>query len=108
MAHLRLQRERAFHKQQGRCIYCRYPMWLKTPDELLPLNPRRARHFQATAEHLRARCDGGTHAGSNIVAACLYCNLHRHRRKKPSDPSDYQAHVLRRLANNRWHSRLLT
>jgi hypothetical protein len=79
-------------------------MWLKTPGELLPLKLRHTRRFQATAEHLRARCDGGTHAGSNIAAACLYCNSHRHRRKKPFDPLAYQAHVLRRLTNKKWHA----
>jgi hypothetical protein len=78
-------------------------MWLKTPDELLPLKRGHARLFQATAEHLRARCDGGKHAAPNVVAACLYCNLHRHRRKRPLDPGVYQAYVLRRLANKRWH-----
>ena len=103
MANLRFKRERAFHKQQGRCLYCGHRMWLKSPAELLPLKTRSTRQWQATAEHLLARCDGGTNAGDNIAAACLYCNMHRHCRKMPVDPTTYRAYVLKRLAAGRWH-----
>lgn len=103
MANLARQRARAFHCQHGRCIYCDARMWLQNPHELQGLSARRASLLQATAEHLLARCEGGTDACANIAAACRYCNQHRHRAKRPLSVPAYQARVRRRMAAGRWH-----
>ena len=39
-----------------------------------------ARFLRWAGEHLRARSDGGGTLPNNSVAACWYCNRHRHRR----------------------------
>lgn len=59
----RLQKHRssAAKAQQGLCIYCCQPLGKR-----------------ATAEHLRARCDGGTDRRDNIAAAHGRCNQGRH------------------------------
>jgi hypothetical protein len=53
---------------------------------------------RCTAEHLRARCDGGRDTSDNVVAACWICNSRRHRRKVPLPPEEYRAFVRKRLA----------
>ncbi|WP_235850529.1 HNH endonuclease [Halopseudomonas pelagia] len=63
-----------------------------------------ARHFQCTAEHLKARQDGGKDARGNIAAACVRCNQLRHQRKKGREPMQYQKLVQKRLDNGRWVS----
>lgn len=95
-----------YHSQGGRCHYCGQPMWIEQPDEFcreFRLTVRRAAHFQSTAEHLVAQCDGGRDEASNIVAACRFCNGRRHRSKKPLSPLDYQKKVRRRLLDGKWH-----
>lgn len=103
MATLARQRARAFRHQHGRCIYCNALMWLQSPRELQGVGIRRAQLLQATAEHIHARCDGGTDACANIAAACWYCNQHRHRAKKPLAFPAYQARVRRRMMAGKWH-----
>jgi 5-methylcytosine-specific restriction endonuclease McrA len=44
-----------------------------------------ATRFQCTAEHLKARSDGGSNDTNNIVAACYFCNHTRHTRKNPME-----------------------
>ena len=100
-------RKSAFDRQAGRCYYCGYRMWLKRPEELAalaPLSNRTAAHLQCTAEHLIARCDGGSESATNIVAACRFCNQLRHQRKTPIDPSRFRSHVGDRLARRAWHT----
>lgn len=54
-------RQSATRAQQGLCFYCHRPMGKAV-----------------TAEHLKARKDGGTDRKDNIVAACRACNHGRH------------------------------
>lgn len=52
-------------KQQGKlCFYCARPM------------------TKPTAEHLKARHEGGPDTAKNIVAACSYCNHRRHQDRR--------------------------
>jgi ribosomal protein L37E len=109
MTSLRKARARAFHAQQGFCCYCGYPM-AESADELdsfathYRLNKRTASQLLATAEHLRARCDGGTDSDTNIAAAHAYCNRLRHRRKNPPRPEQYRNLVQRRCTKGGWHA----
>jgi len=66
-----------------------------------------AARFQCTAEHLIARCDGGSNSKSNIVAACVKCNNIRHQRKSPPDALDYKADIQKRLRRGKWLPELL-
>lgn len=103
---IRLRRA-AFSEQNGRCFYCDSPMWLDDVAEFAArhhLSIRQARWLQATAEHLVARCEGGTHAG-NIAAACRWCNWMRHRQRVPSavpNPAAFRCFVMHRLTQGRW------
>lgn len=98
----------AFHKQRGLCFYCDQPMWLTDPEryaDTYGLSRRQAMIFRATAEHLRARCNGGKDTPSNIVAACGYCNRLRHARQEALEPDRYRVLVQRRIAQHRWNYR---
>jgi hypothetical protein len=53
------RRDYALIKQGYRCIYCH----------------DRLTHEQATADHRMPVVSGGNNRQSNIVAACIYCNL---------------------------------
>ena len=104
-----LQRTRAlaFVNQNGCCIYCEKPMWLADPVDFAAkqsITFKQARRFQCTAEHLCARKNGGSDTAANIVAACLFCNRHRHMRKAELTPEQFQFHVRKRVARGRWHS----
>lgn len=99
-------REQAYHAQGGKCYYCRCVMWLRCPDELpmrYGITAKQARSLQCTAEHVIARCDGGSDFPENIVAACRRCNLMRHKLKSPPSSDDYRSRVRSRLAQGRWH-----
>ena len=103
-------RTRAAARQNGRCHYCSCPMWdaTKEPVESFALrhgiSRRLARLLQLTAEHLRARQDGGKDRVGNIVAACRVCNLRRHQgTRQPPEPDAYAALIQRRVAAGRWH-----
>ncbi|WP_456969704.1 HNH endonuclease [Luteibacter sp. HA06] len=80
-------------------------MWFSSPSEL-GLRTKSSRPYQCTGEHLQARQDGGRDIKDNIVAACWYCNMHRHRVKKPRTPDDYRAYVRRRVSMGRWCPRV--
>ena len=98
-------RRAAFARQNGRCHYCGFPMWLEDPAELsIPfgLTTRESARFQCMAEHLVARQDGGGEGADNIVAACRFCNATRHRLSSPHDPTAYRRRVLCRLDVGRW------
>lgn len=61
--------------------------------------------LECTAEHLVARQDGGRESAENIVAACRWCNLTRHRCRpqKAPDAETYRMQVLRKVAAGKWH-----
>lgn len=95
----------AFIKQSECCYYCGSPMWLNNPDEYAEkyrLSKKSVKRFQCTAEHLHARCDGGGDGRCNIVAACLFCNSNRHKRKKPPTPERYRRDIRNRLKRGKW------
>lgn len=98
-------RLRAANHQGFRCYYCGLPMWEKDPTGFAlryRLTPKQALLLRCTAEHLRARCDGGDNHAENIVAACLFCNSHRHMLRRPPASTDYQVRVRRRMLQGRW------
>lgn len=75
-------------------------MWLGHCEPFLTrfrLTRLQARQRQCTAEHLTARSSGGTDGDNNIVAACVTCNLTRHRYRDPPDPESYRKHVRKRV-----------
>lgn len=81
-------------------------MWFKDKDifaKTHKITEKEAAKFQCTAEHLLALCDGGKNNKRNIVAACLYCNQKRHKRKKPPEPQTYKQLVQRRIIKGKWH-----
>ena len=110
MTNLKNLKSVRFVQQRGKCVYCDQPMWL----EDLPgfarkyqRSERSMRWLQATAEHLQPRCEGGTDTLENIVAACLYCNKHRHMMRCVLSPELYRKEVRKRLAARKWHKLLL-
>jgi 5-methylcytosine-specific restriction endonuclease McrA len=103
-------RKKAFDRQQGRCYYCSYPIWLADPDSFKSthgLTKAQAKLFQCTAEHLTPRSEGGSDALGNVAAACWYCNWQRHRRAAKIEPNAFRDHVRKRVSAGRWHSALL-
>ena len=99
-------RVRKYAEQGGLCHYCRQPMWEAEPDRFAQINglsKRRVEWLRSTAEHLRAQSDGGGDHADNIVAACAYCNWHRHRSSKPLAPEAYGERVRLRLVKGKWH-----
>jgi 5-methylcytosine-specific restriction endonuclease McrA len=105
MKALKKIRHRKMLAQEGRCYYCGLPMWdADNGYSLLSAGRkgRRPRALQCTAEHLLPRSEGGANTAENIVAACLFCNNARHRRKQPPSPEIYRMHVQRRMAAGRW------
>lgn len=88
-------RQLAFNRQGGKCYYCGISMWLACSG-----GPPRLR---CTAEHLKARSEGGSNEPENIVAACAHCNQTRHKRKHPPLPSDFRQEVQRRVQRGGWH-----
>jgi len=96
----------SFKAQGGRCYYCGAPIWQHDPAEFAArhgLTLRLARRLQCTAEHLVARRDGGKSKHGNIVAACLFCNSNRHRRRRAPSASAYRKLVARRMGRQKWH-----
>jgi HNH endonuclease len=105
MGALKHIRQRKMIAQGGRCYYCGLPMW----DDAVPTDLRGSdtirsapKVLRCTAEHLLARSDGGGDTTDNIVAACLYCNTQRHRRKRPLSPDKHRIHVRARMEAGRW------
>ena len=98
-------RSKAFIAQEGRCFYCGGLMWLDNLDQFatkLAISYRQAAALQCTAEHLLPRSDGGRDCARNIVAACKYCNMQRHRRKRVRSAEEHQKFVRRRILVGRW------
>jgi hypothetical protein len=102
-----LQRSRlsAYMAQQGLCYYCRFEMWLLSPEELTQLGyPRKhVARLQCTAEHLISRSEGGSDKPENIAAACIFCNQSRHTVREPLTPDGHRNHVRSLLAQGMWH-----
>jgi hypothetical protein len=87
-------RRAAFIEQDRCCYYCERRMWWSSPGEL---GPRLDLNLKCTAEHLHARCDGGSNSRANIVAACLRCNAGRHAVPQPLDAHSYRTQVRRTM-----------
>ncbi len=105
MKALKNLRRKKMLAQGGRCFYCDLPMWDEALNPSLPLACRSAelpKILRCTAEHLHPRSEGGANTPDNIVAACLFCNNARHRRKRPLSPEAHRAHVQQRMAAGRW------
>lgn len=103
---IRKIRNASFYNQKGRCHYCETPMWQKDATDFAKtyaISEARARLLQATAEHLKPRCEGGHDDATNIVAACLFCNQHRHKARTVLPPEKFKREVRKRVAANRWH-----
>lgn len=99
-------RARAFKSQNGRCFYCNIPMWLAGVTDSFfrgQISEKAKRRIQCTTEHLRARCDGGSNAAYNLVAACHFCNQARHRRTNPPDPIEFRKLAMTRVLAGKWH-----
>ena len=99
-------RSTAFAKQNGKCFYCNSPMWKEDKSKFsktYKIPESYAGRFQCTAEHLMARQDGGTDQKRNIVAACKFCNMTRHKRPKPMQVDSYKKLVISRISTGRWH-----
>jgi 5-methylcytosine-specific restriction endonuclease McrA len=106
MSKIRKLRDACFCSQDGRCHYCDAPMWQREPAHFARkhgITESLARVLQATAEHLKPRCEGGYDDATNIVAACLFCNRHRHRTRTALPPERFKDKVRNRLAAGRWH-----
>ena len=101
-------RFKAFHRQAGRCYYCGVQMWLGDVADFAVrhrLSRGVARWLQCTAEHLKPRSDGGRDSAQNIVAACSYCNLRRHKGRADAPTPDAYRHLIQlRLSRRRWHA----
>ena len=98
-------RTTAYQHQSGRCFYCGLPMWEDSAEEYASRNRvslKQAHLFQSTGEHLKAHSDGGDASSSNIVAACRYCDTHRHKAARPLTPERYKRHVRERMEKGRW------
>lgn len=99
-------RRKAYLRQSCRCCYCDFPIWERDPKPFIHrygVTRAEAYRLQCTAEHLKAQHDGGTHAESNIAAACRFCNTTRHKAREPLAPQAYRAKVQRRVASGHWH-----
>jgi 5-methylcytosine-specific restriction endonuclease McrA len=95
-----------FVDQSGLCFYCTQPMWIEDGAGFARqhgISQKRARALQATAEHLVARSDGGNDSYDNVVAACRFCNEHRHRPRQPLPPERHLPKVRKRLKAGAWH-----
>ncbi len=96
-------RIKAFKRQGSRCYYCNRLMWEGNPDSFIRdivILPGEVEQRRCTAEHLRARKDGGQNTLCNIVAACLACNHGRHagRSHTAPEPDAYRQEVLCKVA----------
>lgn len=101
-------RSAALLHQSGRCYYCSVLLSTSKLDHFAAehqLSLPQVKPLQCTAEHMRARRDGGTNAKANIVAACWFCNHKRHARPYPLPPDQYLALVQKRIRQGRWHNR---
>jgi 5-methylcytosine-specific restriction endonuclease McrA len=98
-------RHAAFISQSSRCFYCTAPIWEKAESEFARthrLTSRQACLLQCTAEHLQPRGDGGSNVRTNVVAACRFCNVTRHKAAKALDPIAYRKRVRSLVSTGRW------
>jgi hypothetical protein len=105
-ARARKYRQRKFGEQQRRCFYCGFPMWARKPETFaghFDISLKDAARFKCTAEHLLALRDGGTSRQDNIVAACWFCNYHRHARAVAPPPDRFLQLVRGRVVRHGWH-----
>tara|TARA_R110002049_G_scaffold189793_3_gene358424 strand:+ start:3393 stop:3740 length:348 start_codon:yes stop_codon:yes gene_type:complete len=103
---LKSPRLSAYNKQKGHCFYCGHPMWLDNPSDFSAehkISLKQASKFQCTGEHLMAFQDGGSSSQKNIVAACIFCNQTRHKRKNAPSPIIYKALVQKRVRQGKWN-----
>lgn len=101
-------RRQAFRDQDGRCFYCSQPLWEQEVAEFVQthgIGNRLSKYLRCTAEHLSARQDDGRDVRLNIAAACLWCNMQRHRGRagRAPAPEIYQARVRALVAEGKWH-----
>ena len=94
-----LHRYAAAESQKWQCFYCGLPMGGRGSPyaEVFPKKP-----LSVTAEHLKARRDGGKDCKTNIAAAHAICNWRRHQRKISMTPLKFVAYVRLRIEKNRW------
>jgi 5-methylcytosine-specific restriction endonuclease McrA len=101
---------KAFDLQNGRCFYCDSPMWRGDSSKhqnSLRISSAQAKWFQCTGEHLVPHSEGGSSGADNIVAACQFCNLQRHRMRVPPRPEQFRQFVQKRVLARRWNRPLL-
>ena len=85
-------------------------MWEDSPNELAvryQVSTTQLKPLKSTAEHLQAKQNGGKDIKANIVAACLFCNSHRHKSKNPKDALSYKEKVKLRMIKGSWTSVIL-
>lgn len=104
---IKVLRQRAFERQGGLCCYCGVRMWLNDPGELpgVPHEPAAWAKLQCTAEHLKARSEGGGNTTEDIAAACARCNHTRHKWRTVLEPSAYAGVVAQQMRRGTWHRR---
>ncbi|WP_442871425.1 HNH endonuclease [Candidatus Thiodiazotropha sp. CDECU1] len=99
-------RKQAYRTQAGKCYYCASPIWEVGCEKFAKtynLSQKQTNLLKSTGEHLVAHATGGQASKTNIVAACAYCNAHRHRSKDPLPPNQYKRYVRRRVKSGAWH-----
>jgi 5-methylcytosine-specific restriction endonuclease McrA len=100
-------RTAAYIRQGGRCFYCDLLMWTGNASTFAAtygLKVKQVRYLQCTGEHLTPLSSHGPNSSVNIAAACLRCNLFRHRRKAALPPNRYKDYVRALMAKGHWHS----
>jgi 5-methylcytosine-specific restriction endonuclease McrA len=98
-------RDKAAHRQSGRCYYCGLPM-CTGPLEIFAaahhLTIKATKKLTCTAEHLIPSSAGGRTNEANIAAAHSFCNQTRHRCKKPKLPAAYKVRVENAVSSTKW------
>jgi len=95
------------NEQQGRCLYCYEPMWVKALEppgigmlRMRYVRPGKSSHVRSlgslasTKEHLHRIQDGGQDEPTNIAAACQRCNSSRKQRTPKQMHDETQAQRL--------------
>jgi hypothetical protein len=98
-------RRSAALSQANRCYYCLFPMCEAGGSPLRNrhrLSRQESALLRCTAEHLKARSEGGTDAAKNIVAAHLYCNQARHQTTRALPPEQYKDWVRDQVRRGHW------
>src|SRR3546814_19295206 len=106
MCRLKKIRNRKAASQSWSCYYCEQPIWKDNPVAFAAkhnITIRQARLLQTTAEHLVPRGEGGLDSDTNIVAACFYCNIRRHKCRTVLSPATYAIKVRDPLRSGRGH-----